>query len=182
MGITTHYGDLFARSDRPIWIKSVKLANIQTFPQLLAKIINFDAWQIPATTWYFLLRQQHWDRRKFKVGNGWYVKIMDQLPTTHADQRHRGKRRVESLYIFLENWEVWKKCVCCGTLVRSVSGIFSLWKTLCSLLVLWMTRTNQEDVSAFQFHLLGMNHMHKDLPEAHFGLEKSASAPFSFAW
>ena len=56
------------------------------------------------------------------------------------------------------------------------------WKTLCSLLVLWMTRTNQEDVSAFQFHLLGMNHMHKDLPEAHFGLEKSASAPFSFAW
>ena len=25
-------------------------------------------------------------------------------------------------------------------------------KTLCSLLVLWMTRTNQEDVSAFQFH------------------------------
>ena len=35
-------------------------------------------------------------------------------------------------------------------------------KTLCSLLVLWMIRTNQEDVSAFQFHLLGMNHMHKD--------------------
>jgi len=29
--------------------------------------------------------------------------------------------------------------------------------------------------------LLGMNHMHKDLPDAHFGLEKSASAPFSFA-
>ena len=25
-------------------------------------------------------------------------------------------------------------------------------KTLCSLLVLWMTRTNQEDVSAVQFH------------------------------
>lgn len=27
-----------------------------------------------------------------------------------------------------------------------------LCKTLCSLLVLWMTRTNQEDVSAVQFH------------------------------
>ena len=38
---------------------------------------------------------------------GWYVKIMDQLPTTHADQRHRGKRRVESLeslYIF--SWKL----------------------------------------------------------------------------
>ena len=34
------------------------LLGMKTFPQLLAEVIRLDACQIPATTWYFLLRQQ----------------------------------------------------------------------------------------------------------------------------
>ena len=37
------------------------MLGMKIFPQLLAKALKFDACQIPATTWYFLFRQQQRD-------------------------------------------------------------------------------------------------------------------------
>ena len=47
-----------------------------------------------------------------------------------------------------------RRCSCCDCRMplQDVYGFVRFCKTLCSLLVLWMTRTNQEDVSAVQFH------------------------------